>query len=79
MGLTPPDYTSCEDCCGRGRKDDGSPCPRCWPQPASRLRCTLKIDGDMYMRLDMLRAKERRTHQDILKQALEEFLDRVEA
>jgi PilZ domain len=29
MGLTPLDYTSCEDCRGSGKKDDGSPCPRC--------------------------------------------------
>jgi len=40
---------------------------------------TLKIDGDMYVRLSTLRAKERRTHQEILKQALEEYLDRAGA
>jgi hypothetical protein len=33
----------------------------------------------MYMRLATLRAKERRTHQEILKQALEEYLDRARA
>jgi len=25
----PPGYTSCEDCRGRGRTDDGTPCPSC--------------------------------------------------
>jgi len=37
---------------------------------------TVKIDGGMYVRLGTLRASQRRTHQDILKQALEEYLDR---
>jgi len=40
---------------------------------------TVKIDTDMYVRLGTLRAKERRTHQEILKQALEEYLDRAGA
>jgi len=43
------------------------------------IALTLKIDGDMYVRLGTLRAKERRTHQEILKQALEEYLDRTGA
>ena len=43
------------------------------------IALTLKIDGNMYVRLATLRAKERRTHQEILKQALEEYLDRVGA
>jgi predicted transcriptional regulator len=37
---------------------------------------TVKIDDDTYVRLARLRASQRRTHQDILKQALEEYLDR---
>jgi hypothetical protein len=37
---------------------------------------TVKIDGGTYVRLGTLRASQRRTHQDILKQALEEYLDR---
>jgi hypothetical protein len=37
---------------------------------------TVKIDDSMYVRLGTLRASQRRTHQDILKQALEEYLDR---
>lgn len=36
---------------------------------------TVKIDDDMYVRLGKLRASQRRTHQDILKQALQEYLD----
>jgi predicted transcriptional regulator len=43
------------------------------------IALTLKIDGDMYVRLSTLRGKERRTHQDILKQAFEEYLDRARA
>jgi hypothetical protein len=37
---------------------------------------TLKVNGEVYVRLGTLRASQRRTHQDILKQALEEYLDR---
>ena len=29
MGSTPLGYTTCEDCRGRGKKDDSAPCPRC--------------------------------------------------
>lgn len=37
---------------------------------------TLKVDGNTYIRLSTLRATQRRTNQDILRQALEEYLDR---
>lgn len=37
---------------------------------------TVKIDDNTYVRLGNLRASKRSTHQDILKQALEEYLDR---
>jgi Ribbon-helix-helix protein, copG family len=40
---------------------------------------TLKVDDDTYIRLSMLRATQRRTSQDILRQALEEYLDRTGA
>lgn len=40
---------------------------------------TLKVDSDLYLRLSMLRATQRRTSQDILQQALEEYLDRIGA
>jgi hypothetical protein len=37
---------------------------------------TLKVDGELYGRLLKLRATQRRTHQDILEQALKEYLTR---
>jgi len=40
---------------------------------------TLKVDSGTYIRLSTLRATQRRTNQDILRQALEEYLDRMEA
>jgi hypothetical protein len=40
---------------------------------------TLKVDGTTYVRLSTLRATQRRTSQDILQQALEEYLDRAGA
>ena len=47
-------------------------------QPEDRpVALTLKIDGKTYLRLATLRAKERRTHQDILLTALEEYLKRA--
>ena len=38
---------------------------------------TLKIDSKTYMRLSVLRAKERKTAQDILTEALNAYLDRA--
>jgi hypothetical protein len=29
MGSPPMGHTSCEDCRGRGKRDDGAPCPNC--------------------------------------------------
>jgi hypothetical protein len=40
---------------------------------------TLKVDGETYVRLSTLRATQRRTSQEILQQALAEYLDRVGA
>jgi hypothetical protein len=40
---------------------------------------TVKVDGKLYDRLLNLRAAQRRTHQDILQQALVEYLDRAGA
>jgi hypothetical protein len=37
---------------------------------------TLKVDGSTYVRLSTLRAKQRRTSQEILSQALNEYLER---
>jgi hypothetical protein len=47
-------------------------------QPAAKpVALTLKIDEQTYLRLATLRAKQRRTHQDILLAALEEYLKRA--
>lgn len=40
---------------------------------------TVKVDGATYVRLTTLRATQRRSHQDILQQALVEYLDRAGA
>jgi hypothetical protein len=40
---------------------------------------TLKVDGVTYVRLSTLRATQRRTNQDILQEALNQYLDRVGA
>ncbi|MHB1936557.1 MAG: hypothetical protein ACYCOR_08225 [Acidobacteriaceae bacterium] len=40
---------------------------------------TLKIDSETYMRLSVLRAKERKTAQSILTEALKAYLDRAGA
>lgn len=40
---------------------------------------TLKVDSGMYLRLSTLRATQRRTNQDILEQALKEYLTRAGA
>jgi len=40
---------------------------------------TLKVDQSTYVRLCTLGATERRTNQDILRQALQEYLDRAKA
>lgn len=40
---------------------------------------TLKVDGKTYVRLSMLGATQRRTHQDILLKAVQQYLDRVKA
>lgn len=40
---------------------------------------TLKVDGDTYVRLSTLRATLRRTKQDILQEALKQYLERAGA
>jgi hypothetical protein len=40
---------------------------------------TVKVDGELYLRLSTLRATQRRTNQDILEQALKEYLTRAGA
>ena len=38
---------------------------------------TLKLDGKTYISLSTLRATQRRTHQDIMREAVEQYLDRA--
>lgn len=40
---------------------------------------TVKVDAKTYLRLSTLRGAQRRTNQDILLDALEQYLDRVGA
>ncbi len=40
---------------------------------------TVKIDHEMYVRLSLLRAKERKTAQEILTEALNTYLDLAKA
>jgi hypothetical protein len=40
---------------------------------------TLKVDSVTYVRLSTLRATQRRTNQDILQEALKQYLDRAGA
>jgi hypothetical protein len=47
--------------------------------PEKPVALTLKVDSELYVRLSMLRAKERKTSQDILEQALKEYLIRAGA
>lgn len=57
------------------------------PSKAGRLQATseksvaltLKVDGQTYVRLNTLRAKQRRTTQDILTEALKVYLSHARA
>jgi hypothetical protein len=63
---------------GRSSKRDGADAPRAGSSAGEKLvALTLKVDGATYVRLSTLRATQRRTNQDLLHQALKEFLDRA--
>lgn len=47
------------------------------PSDEKPVALTLKVDHATYVRLCTLGATERRTNQDILQQALQEYLDRM--
>lgn len=47
--------------------------------PEKLVALTLKIDSATYLRLSTQRAKERKTVQDILYEALMDYLDRARA
>jgi hypothetical protein len=40
---------------------------------------TVKVPGELYVRLSTVAATQRRTHQDICREALREYLDRAAA
>jgi len=46
------------------------------PAEDKPVALTLKVEHGTYVRLSTFAATERRSHQDVLKQALEEYLDR---
>lgn len=46
---------------------------------AKPVALTLKLDSQMYVRLRTLGATQRRTNQDILREAVQQYLDRVGA
>ncbi|MGB8060695.1 MAG: hypothetical protein WCF26_02215 [Candidatus Sulfotelmatobacter sp.] len=47
--------------------------------PNKPVAQTVKIDGELFIRLSTFRARERKTSQEILQQALMEYLDRAGA
>jgi hypothetical protein len=49
------------------------------PPNQKPVALTLKVDSETYIRLCTLAATERRTNQNILQEALQRYLDRVEA
>jgi hypothetical protein len=49
------------------------------PTDEKPVALTLKVDHGTYVRLCTLGATERRTNQDILKEALQQYLDRTKA
>jgi predicted transcriptional regulator len=55
--------------------------PRSAKKPADEkpVALTVKIDSHTYVRLSTLRAKKRKTAQEILTEALKEYLDRERA
>jgi hypothetical protein len=57
----------------RGAKRGGSTAQK------ERVALTLKVDTGLYVRLSTFRATQRRKTQDILEQALKEYLTRVGA
>ena len=47
------------------------------PPKSKPVALTVKVDGQTYVRLCTLGATQRRTNQDILREALDEYLNRV--
>jgi predicted transcriptional regulator len=49
------------------------------PSEPKLVALTVKIDSEMYVKLSTLRAKERKTAQEILTEALQDYLKRAGA
>ena len=49
------------------------------PKQEKPVALTLKVDGKTYVRLCTLGATQRRTNQDILREAVQQYLDRAGA
>jgi hypothetical protein len=49
------------------------------PKPDNRVALTVKVDHDVYIRLCTLAATGRRTNQDVLLEAVEQYLDKARA
>ncbi len=49
------------------------------PKPEDRVALTVKVDHELYVRLCTLAATGRRTNQDVLLEAVEQYLDRAKA
>jgi hypothetical protein len=49
------------------------------PKPDNRVALTVKVDHDVYVRLCTLAATGRRTNQDVLLEAVEQYLDKAKA
>jgi hypothetical protein len=49
------------------------------PKPDDRVALTVKVDHDVYVRLCTLAATGRRTNQDVLLEAVEQYLDKARA
>lgn len=49
------------------------------PKQDDRVALTLKVDSKTYVTLCTLAATQRRTNQDILREAVQQYLDRARA
>jgi len=49
------------------------------PKPDNRVALTVKVDHDVYVRLCTLAATARKTNQDVLSEAVTEYLNRLHA
>ena len=61
-----------------GSARSGSATPKA-AMKAKPVALTVKVDNNTYVRLCTLGATQRRTNQDILREAVQQYLDRVGA